>query len=319
MEDNPLQPQLPVFDLSSYLGVEGNADTEKVPQALSVLELCRCMTECLRETGVLVVRDPRVDASNNDRFLNTMERYFERPLEQKLKDARPELAYQVGITPEGIEKPRCLTDKSLQRAIAALAEEDKPSMPTGPDPKWRYFWRLGERPTATRFQELNADPVIPAGLDGWVDVMDDWGNHLLSTVATVSEMIALGFGLDKSTFTQRMYLGPHLLAPTGTDLKKYGTLGNVFAGYHSDLNFLTIHGKSRFPGLFVWLSNGKRLPVKIPNGCLLIQAGKQMEWMTGGTIKAGFHEVGFVRVDEKLPPCDRLIEWLLHSAGDMYN
>jgi hypothetical protein len=34
-----------------------------------------------------------------------------------------------------------------------------------------------------------------------------------------------------------------------------------------------------------------KIAVKIPEGCLLVQAGKQLEWMTGGYIKAGFHEV----------------------------
>ena len=45
----------------------------------------------------------------------------------------------------------------------------------------------------------------------------------------------------------------------------------VFAGYHYDLNFLTIHGKARFPGLHVWLRDGRRVPVKVPDGCLLLQ------------------------------------------------
>lgn len=31
--------------------------------------------------------------------------------------------------------------------------------------------------------------------------------------------------------------------------------------------------------------------VDIPAGHLLVQAGKQLEWLTGGHIKAGFHEV----------------------------
>jgi hypothetical protein len=38
------------------------------------------------------------------------------------------------------------------------------------------------------------------------------------------------------------------------------------------LNFLTIHGKSRFPGLFIWLRDGSRVPVVVPDGCLLLQA-----------------------------------------------
>ena len=78
---------------------------------------------------------------------------------------------------------------------------------------------------------------------------------------------------------------------TGADLEVHNTLDMCYAGYHYDLNFLTIHGKSRFPGLFVWLRNGKRVAVRIPAGCLFIQAGKQLEWLTGGYVKAGMHEV----------------------------
>ena len=88
----------------------------------------------------------------------------------------------------------------------------------------------------------------------------------------------------------------------GADLAKHNTLDMCYAGYHYDLNFLTIHGKSRFPGLFVWLRNGDRVPVRIPAGCLFIQAGKQLEWLTAGHVKAGMHEV----------TC-RVISWALAS------
>lgn len=70
-------------------------------------------------------------------------------------------------------------------------------------------------------------------------------------------------------------------------------MDTILAGFHTDLNFLTIHGRSRYPGLHIWARNtGKRIPVKIPAGKhLLVQAGKQLEHLTGGLIKAGFHEV----------------------------
>jgi hypothetical protein len=74
------------------------------------------------------------------------------------------------------------------------------------------------------------------------------------------------------------------------------------------LNFLTIHGQSRYPGcklpspslpsargdiadnlVHIWArNNGKKIAVKIPPGCLLVQAGKQIEWMTGGLIKGQY-------------------------------
>jgi hypothetical protein len=45
-------------------------------------------------------------------------------------------------------------------------------------------------------------------------------------------------------------------------------LGEVLAGFHYDLNFLTIHGKSRFPALNIFLRDGssagrKKVAVKV--------------------------------------------------------
>ena len=97
-------------------------------------------------------------------------------------------------------------------------------------------------------------------------------------------------GFPASTFVDKMKGGNHLLAPTGSDLTKYG-LGTVFAGVHTDLNFLTIHGKSRFAGLFIWVRDGRRMPVKIPDGCLILQAGLQFQYVTAGYVMAGLHEV----------------------------
>ena len=87
---------------------------------------------------------------------------------------------------------------------------------------------------------------------------------------------------------------PHILAPTASDLVKYNKKDTILAGFHTDLNFLTIHGRSRYPGLHIWARNtGKRIPVKFPptGRYLLVQAGKQLEHLSGGLIKAGFHEV----------------------------
>lgn len=104
-------------------------------------------------------------------------------------------------------------------------------------------------------------------------------------------MLALGLDLPRDQFTSLMKGGVQLLAPTGSDLTKYNQPGDVLAGFHYDLNFLTIHGKSNYPGLFVWLRDGEKVPVKIPDGCLLLQSSKMLEWMTGGYFYAGYHEV----------------------------
>ena len=187
--------------------------------------------------------------------------------------------------------PRCSTDQNCQKVIEDLAADQKPHDITGADPKWRFFWKTGTIPPKTRFPDLNAQPVIPAAFPQWEAVMNRWGTLMMDVCSTVAEMTAIGLGLEANAFTGIAKYGPHLLAPTASDLTKYGALGTVFAGFHYDLNFLTIHGKSRYPGLNVWNKDGKKIAVRVPDGCLLIQAGKQIEWLTGGTIKAGYHEV----------------------------
>lgn len=58
-------------------------------------ESCAKVAACLRETGALVIRDPRCSTEDNDRFLDMMERYFGQTSDLKRKQERPELHYQV--------------------------------------------------------------------------------------------------------------------------------------------------------------------------------------------------------------------------------
>jgi len=281
---------LEVVDISSFL---------QDPSSPQAAEACKKVVEALKRTSCLIIRTPKVKEEDNSSFLDLVEAYFAQRREDLMKDVHPELSYQVGATPEFTEVPRDHTD-----VIKKLEGNNAAHKPNGPDPKWRFFWRIGDRPTSTSFPEMNAAPVIPDKFNKqWSEVMDRWGNLMLSSVCSVAEMIAVGSNLPIHTFTDLMRQGPHLLAPTGSDLTRFGNMDTVFAGFHYDFNLLTIHGKSRFPGLFIWLRDGTRYQVKVPDGCLLLQAGKQLEWLTGGEINAGFHEV--VVCDDTLKAVER--------------
>jgi hypothetical protein len=92
---------------------------------------------------------------------------------------------------------------------------------------------------------------------------------------TVSEMLALGLGMEKSFLHNTVVNGAFHLAPTAVDLERTKK-GDILAAFHRDFSLVTIHGKSRFPGLFAWLNTGERFQVKVPEGHLLVQAGKQL-------------------------------------------
>jgi isopenicillin N synthase-like dioxygenase len=268
----------PVIDIAAFINgtVDKQAECEKV-------------AESLRKYGILILKDPRINEHDNEEYIEMMEKYFETRGEmfyagEELKESRPDIHYQVGVTPERIEKARNHCDR-----FSKFEGKNKPisECPPEHDAKWRYFWHIGDRPEEKKSAYAN---IVPEDIPDWEKKMDKWGNMMVDTCFTAAEMLALGLGIEQNSFSDKMKLGPHLLAPTGSDLTKH-VEGTVFAGVHYDLNFLSIHGKSRFPGLFIWLNNGTKMAVKVPDGCLLIQSGIQIEWMTGGYIKAGFHEV----------------------------
>ncbi|KAI1182178.1 hypothetical protein F5B17DRAFT_435902 [Nemania serpens] len=285
---------LPIIDLDVFLASRSSP---------AALEECAKAARALVTYGALILRDSRVAEADNAAFLDLMEDYFAQPDPALRRDERPEFNYQVGATLENTEKPKCAVDEPCLDVIRRLAPEERPLDISAhePDPKCRFFWRMGEpAPYATGFPSLHAENVVPEA-DGirqrWTPVMTKWGESMKSAVSALAEMAAVGMGLPAETFTDAGRYGPHLLAPTASDLNKHGKKDTILAGFHTDLNFLTIHGRSRYPGLHVWARNtGRRIPVSMPageqgDGHLLVQAGKQLEHLTGGLVKAGFHEV----------------------------
>ncbi|KDQ31103.1 hypothetical protein PLEOSDRAFT_1054214 [Pleurotus ostreatus PC15] len=283
---------LPIVDLDVFLN--------QTRDSLAVLEECHKAAEALVVYGAVILHDSRVTEDDNQEFLDLLEDYFAQPQEALKKDERPELSYQVGVTLENTEKPKCAVDEPCLRIIERLDPAERPLdiSAHSPDPKCRFFWKMSEKPPyETQYPGLNAPNVVPEAevlKARWTPTMEKWGKSMKNAVENLAEMTAIGLGLPGHTFKEAGKYGPHILAPTASDLVKYGQKDTILAGFHSDLNFLTIHGRSRYPGLHIWARNtGKRIPVKLPptGRYLLVQAGKQLEHLSGGLIKAGFHEV----------------------------
>ncbi|KAL7784572.1 hypothetical protein V8C37DRAFT_395698 [Trichoderma ceciliae] len=286
-----LPMDLPIIDLDVYLN---NPAASPAVQAE-----CSRAASALITYGALLLHDSRVSEADNDTFLDLLEDYFAQPEDDLRRDERPDLSYQIGVTLENTEKPKCAVDEPCLDVIQRLDPSQRPLdiSAHSPDPKCRFFWRMVELPPyETLFPGLNAENITPDAVhikDRWAPTMNQWGSSMKNAVSKLSEMTALGLGLEADFFSTAGRYGPHLLAPTASDLTKYGSRDTILAGFHTDLNFLTIHGRSRYPGLNIWARNtGSRISVKIPQGnYLLVQAGKQIEYITGGLIKAGYHEV----------------------------
>eukprot|EP00965_Chrysotila_dentata_P114076 3772262-Pleurochrysis_carterae.AAC.1 len=143
---------------------------------------CEVVARSLLATGMVILRDSRVKTADHEAFLDMLELYFDQDDAAKKLDERPDLHYQVGTTPELTEVPVCKTSPDCARLIQELPPGNEPAPIAGADPKWRFFWRIGDRPTGSQYEDLNAEPVTPAGFPSWSETMDRWGSHMLQAV-----------------------------------------------------------------------------------------------------------------------------------------
>lgn len=168
---------LPIIDLDVYFK---NSHDSSASQAE-----CSKAAQALVAYGALVLHDSRVAESDNATFLDLLEDYFAQPEEELCKDERPELSYQVGVTLESTEKPKCAVDQPCLDIIKRLEPSQRPLDISAhqPDPKCRFFWRMNPEkpPYPTEFPGLNADNVVPEApgiRERWPTVMSTWGTSM---------------------------------------------------------------------------------------------------------------------------------------------
>jgi hypothetical protein len=148
----------------------------------------------------------------------------------------------------------------LQQLMDTYGPENKATVPKGSDPKWRYFWKLkwpsegdqvgpqkkrlkettesapasipgtdeAEQVAAPPASEATEEPnqVVPEGFPTFKETMEKWGNSMLQSVASVAQLLALGYGLKEDTFRDMLLDGRHLLAPTGALLVRGGIMSD---------------------------------------------------------------------------------------------
>lgn len=88
--DGEMAGDIPLVDVSVFLNRGESAETEERAKVE-----CKRVADAFAKFGIVVVRDPRASEEDNARFLDTVERYFEQPEEEIMKDVRPDLSFQV--------------------------------------------------------------------------------------------------------------------------------------------------------------------------------------------------------------------------------
>ncbi|PIW37050.1 MAG: hypothetical protein COW24_02180 [Candidatus Kerfeldbacteria bacterium CG15_BIG_FIL_POST_REV_8_21_14_020_45_12] len=279
---------LPVVNLGPYLTDPGSS---------AALAECEKAWKAMANFGVSVVRDPRAELRHRARFLQLMQCFGAATPELQEDCRRDQTGMAIGWWPPGRE-----TARHWPEVVEGLTEENRPFTAgfdrPPPDRKGRWHHRLWlpewERNMADGLlATLKGEQIAPPGeqFEGWIEANDLWGRTLLSANITHAEMVALGAGVERDYFTAGIINGgTSLLAPTIVDMSKLNEW-ELIAGFHYDFDRFAMHGKANFGGLIVWTRDGRRVRIRVPGNCFLCQAGAEAEYMTGGAIWKGFHEV----------------------------
>jgi isopenicillin N synthase-like dioxygenase len=271
------------------------------------------IVESLGQHGLVLVRPDAPFATPNHVFLQKMAAFFRlpEPIKRRYVVEQAGVKYEVGYMPPHTEHAQ--GDAEYGEFIARIENEaDKPVPHVGSNPIARFMAPIGERASSEEFPELNLPPVTVAEVPGIDASIDELGHLLHRAGLAVSEYISVG--LQQSPRLLRDMLehpdGPHCLAPTGVNLREEFAKAHAarvastdlirwlererycLDGFHNDVNLITVHARANTPGLHTWSAHGERYDaLTVPEGCLLVQSGRQLRHLTAGLIPAMYHEV----------------------------
>jgi isopenicillin N synthase-like dioxygenase len=263
---------VPVIDITSFRS--GTAQ-EKLAVAREVDRACR-------DIGFLVISGHGVSADLIKAMRRVSEAFFDLPLEQKMRVARPApdvTRGYIGMEEESVGR---------LRDAAATAGDLNESLMIGPVdlPPASYAFA----PAAGKHFAPNLWPQSPSDLQPlWSEYYREMGQ----LARTLMRIFALGLGLDEDFFDDKIDRHISRLRVRNYPAQSAPPVpGQIRAGAHSDYGSLTILcAEDRPGGLQVCNAEGDWVDVPIVPDCFIINIGDLLARWTNDTWVSTLHRV----------------------------
>ncbi|MCO4746383.1 MAG: isopenicillin N synthase family oxygenase [Proteobacteria bacterium] len=281
-----MRTEIPVLDLSD---LAENAPPEAVQRAADAL------LEAFGTYGLVFIKNHGVDRGDVEGVYDAFVDVLERPTEEKASWGGPDIWYQRGWTPPNTEQAVVAGGQpDFKECFFAVGSEL--------DPRCKRFW-----------PELYADNVWPDQADTFKDSTVALSQQVHGIGLRLLRGCAVALGLEEDAFTSLVEGGASLsrvLKYLELSDDQLGT-GILWGEEHTDFNLLTLlpggcfymNGKrvATPPEGQVGLElrtrpsaaepNGRVVPGRPPEGCIVAQVGQQFEVLTGGRFLATPHVI----------------------------
>ncbi|ANN75949.1 isopenicillin N synthase family dioxygenase [Bordetella flabilis] len=264
--------QVPVIDISRFAA--GSAAGKQA--------IARSVDQACRDIGFLIISGHGIDGGLMARMRDVSRRFFDLPLAEKTRIARPGIDVArgyIGLEDETVGRSRD------QTAMAGDLNESLMIGPVDPpDPAYAHA------PAAGRHFAPNIWPAAPADLQA---VWTEYYRAMGALARTLMRIFAMALELDEYHFDDK--IDRHI---SRLRLRNYPAPdkpplpGQIRAGAHSDYGSLTILATEDRPGgLQVFNAEGQWVDVPIVPDCFIINIGDLMARWTNDRWVSTLHRV----------------------------
>ncbi|MEX1063798.1 MAG: 2-oxoglutarate and iron-dependent oxygenase domain-containing protein [Candidatus Paceibacterota bacterium] len=247
-------------------------------------EFVETVGKAFHDVGFLFVRAPDI-AEKLPPVYSQMRKVFNLPVEIKGKYAHPEFGHQRGWTPPRTEiaiacrhaGPRGseLPDEKENWFVGPQFEKDHPLVRNFPlsYPPIGNVWPTAEAPDFRPAMWNLYNMLMIYGRD----ILDAVGQHL---------------GKPDNFFREIISNAPSPMRAIHYPPVSMDQIGKIaWACKHTDINLITVLPASTKPGLWIRRRDKVWIPGTAPEGCVIVQVGDVLQYLTGGELLSAWHEV----------------------------
>lgn len=225
--------------------------------------------ESFRTFGFTMIRDHGIDQGLIDRAWDLTQKFFDLPVETKMKYFNAGQGGARGYTPFRTEVAKGATEKDLKE-----------------------FWHIGrDLPEGSPLAATMPPNVWPEEIDGFRETFTELYNQFDKTGAEVLSAIAVDLGLDARWFDPAIEDGNSVMRLLHYPPVSEGAGGAIRAGAHEDINLITLLLGAQEAGLELLGKNGKWLSVAPPEGAMVINIGDMLQRLTNHVLPSTTHRV----------------------------
>ncbi len=250
---------IPSVDLSKF--VDGNEAQRQ--------EFINELGTAWKEVGFVTVKNHGVPDEYINAFYTQVKRFFEFPVETKLKYEDPENAGQRGYTSFGREHAKGF---------------DAPDL--------KEFWQMGQEVTdGDVIAKEYPNNIVVSELQDFEEIGRKLYAAFEASGAHLLRAIALYLDLDENYFDPSIHNGNSILRAIHYPPIVGEPKSSIRAEQHEDINLITLLAGASAEGLQVMDNDGDWIGVNAPEGHLVINVGDMLQRLTNNLLRSTTHRV----------------------------